>query len=96
MTRSTGSGRGRRTVADIEIAAIVAERAGVLALRRQHELAVDRALERGRLTGADATAVKQVLRGFADAIAIGLHRETGDTIAVRDAMRAVVEGRSDG
>ena len=91
-----GGGVSRRTHADVETATIVAERAGVLSLRRQHELAIDRALEGGRLTGADATAVKQVLRGFADAIAIGLHRDAGDTVAVRDAMRAVVEGRTDG
>jgi hypothetical protein len=71
--------------------AIVAERAGVLALARRQCGQIDALTARGTMTGGEATLLKERLRGFADQVAAGLHVQTEDDRAVRAAMRAVVQ-----
>lgn len=78
-------------------AAIVAERAGVLALAKRHCGQVDAMVARCALSADEATPLKERLRAFADQVAQGLHVATEDDRAVRAAMRSVVaRERADG
>lgn len=84
----------RRTFRDVEVATIVAERAAVLAFARVKAAQIGVLADVGKLPGVDAAALKQQLRGFADAIAIGLHRDGDELAEVRAALRGVMTGET--
>lgn len=82
----------RRTLADATREAVIAERAGALDLAGARCRAVDRLLERRKMTAEEAGWTKRAIRNFADDLAIGLHRDGNDPAGVRDAMRALTTG----
>lgn len=75
---------------DVQIATIVDERAGVLALARQRCVTVDDAVARGAMTADAGDDFKSTIRMFAGDIAIGLHVSGDEGGELRAAMRAVV------
>ncbi|HEU0045096.1 DNA methyltransferase [Sphingomonas sp.] len=86
----------RRTFEQVRREEIVAERGGILGLRRERERQIDRIAARGRLTIEEASAVKNELRAFADMIATGLYREAADPVGVRatpELLRVLEPGR---
>lgn len=76
-----------------DVETIVAERAGVLAFARATCRQIDALNARGRLGEADADAVKNAVRAFAQGIATGLHRDGHDPVMVRTLMRSIVVER---
>jgi hypothetical protein len=85
----------RRTAREITVDTTVAERSGVLSLSRVVCGQLPALIERGRLTAAEATVVRDQLRGFADMIATGLHMEGDQLPEVRARMRTVVRERGE-
>ena len=73
-----------------DVETIVAERAGVLAFARETCRQIDTLRERKRLGDADASALKNAIRAFAQGVATGLHRDGHDPALVRTLMRSIV------
>lgn len=76
--------------AERDVGTIVAERAGVLAFARETCGQIDTLCQRKRLGDADASALKNAIRAFAQGVATGLHRDGRDPAMVRTLMRSIV------
>jgi hypothetical protein len=86
----------QRSRASIKVtAAIVNERAGVLAHARSFCAALERHQRRGRYGAAEAADIRRSILNFANDIAIGLHVDGDDGDdggVVRAAMREKIKG----
>lgn len=86
----------RRTLEDMRVATIIAERSGMLGQVESHRAAMALAVRAGRISENEAALVNRQIAAFAEGCAIGLHVDGNTPAAVRDALRLLVKAVSYG
>lgn len=86
----------RRTLEDVRVETMIAERSGMLLRAAEHRVSVERAVQSGKFSADEGAMVIRQVAIFAECCAIGLHVDGDTPAAVRDALRPLVKGMGNG